>query len=153
VRIEWYGQEMRSSKPASIDATNDTDWTLLGHPAPDLQRKILYEDDDVVPGVRYAYRLVLLDVDRVRELRRDVGLRTGEYAPAAIRLETPRPNPFVTRVTLTYGLPHEGRVRLALYDVKPSGCRVRRLLEPAKDPHMPASPDTRQPKLSPGLSR
>ncbi|HET9941452.1 MAG TPA: T9SS type A sorting domain-containing protein, partial [Candidatus Eisenbacteria bacterium] len=126
VRIEWYAPGDDILEASVYRRTDDSDWALQGHPEPDMQRRILYEDDTVVSGVRYGYRLVLLDVTG-QESAVETWVSVPENAPAVIRLEAPRPNPFVNRVELTYGLPHDGRVRLALYDVR--GRRVALIVD------------------------
>jgi hypothetical protein len=126
VRIEWYVPGDDILDASVYRRTSDSDWVLQGHPVPDLQRRILYEDDAVVSGVRYGYRLVLLDVTG-HESAVETWVSVPEIAPAVIRLEAPRPNPFVTRVGLVYGLPQAGHVRLALYDVR--GRRVALIVD------------------------
>jgi hypothetical protein len=126
VRIEWYAPGDEILEASVYRRTDESDWVLQGHPVTDLQRKILYEDDTVLSGIRYGYRLVLLDVTG-HQSAVETWVSVPENAPAVIRLEAPRPNPFGNRVSLTYGLPHEGRVRLALYDVR--GRRVALIVD------------------------
>ena len=76
---------------------------------------------------QYYYRLTSVDVhgnESKSALVQPPGA-TGAPLPVAIQLalSAPRPNPARGFTTLSYALPHAGRVSLALYD--PSGRRVR----------------------------
>ena len=101
---------------------------LQGHPEPDASRRIIYEDDTVSPGVSYGYRLVVRDVTGYETaVETWVSVPGGTGAPAVVRLEAARPNPFGRQAALSYGLPRGGRVRLAVYDVR--GRRVATVVD------------------------
>src|SRR6185503_4421524 len=118
-RIEWYANGDRISQASVYRRTADSDWTLQGHPEPDANRRITYEDDTVSPGVSYGYRLVVRDVTGFETGAETwVSVPEGRSAPAALRLESARPNPFGNHAELWYGLPRGGRVRMAVYDVR-----------------------------------
>lgn len=118
VRIEWYANGDRISLTSVYRRTAESDWTLQGHPEPDANRRIIYEDDTVSPGVSYGYRLVVRDVTGYENGAETwVSVPAGRDAPTALRLESARPNPFGSHAELWYGLPRGGRVRLAVYDV------------------------------------
>jgi VCBS repeat protein len=120
VRIEWYADGDRILLATVYRRTTDSDWVLQGHPEPDANRRIIYEDDTVSPGVRYGYRLVVRDVTGYETaIETWVSVPAGrDGAPAVLRMESARPNPFGRQAELWYGLPRGGRVRLAVYDVQ-----------------------------------
>jgi hypothetical protein len=118
VRIEWYANGDRISLTSVYRRTTDSDWALQGHPEPDANRRIVYEDDTVSPGVSYGYRLEVRDVTGTETAMETwVSVPAGMAAPTVLRLEPARPNPFGDHAELSYGLPRGGRVRLAVYDV------------------------------------
>ena len=128
VRIEWYARGDRILLATVYRRTADTDWVLQRHPGP-ATRRILYEDDTVSPGVRYGYRLVVRDVTGYETaIETWVSVPTGRTgAPAMLRLESARPNPFGGQTELSYGLPRGGRVRLDVFDVQ--GRRVASIVD------------------------
>ena len=128
VRIEWYANGDRISRTSVYRRTTDSDWVLQGHPEPDANRRILYEDNTVSPGVSYGYRLVVRDITGYEnEAETWVSVPAGRGAPTALRLESARPNPFGDHAEFSYGLPREGPVRLAVYDVR--GRRVASVVD------------------------
>ena len=128
VRIEWYASGDRISLTSVYRRTADSDWMLQGHPEADASRRIIYEDATVSPGVSYGYRLVVRDVTGYETaVETWVSVPTGRGAPAVVRLEPARPNPFGVQAALSYGLPRGGRVRLAVYDVR--GRRVATVVD------------------------
>jgi hypothetical protein len=127
VRIEWYARGDRILLTTVYRRTTDSDWVLQGHPEP-ANRRIIYEDDTVSPGVRYGYRLVVRDVTGYETaIETWVSVPAGRGAPAVLRLESARPNPFGRQAEFSYGLPRAGRVRLAVYDVQ--GRRVASVVD------------------------
>jgi hypothetical protein len=119
VRIEWYAQGDRIAATSVHRRTLETGWVLQGHPAPDGNRRIVYEDKDVTPGIRYGYRLVVRDVTGYEStIETWVTVPQGQGAPRAVRLEPVRPNPFGGRGELIFGLPAAGRARLTVYDLQ-----------------------------------
>jgi len=128
VRIEWYASGDEISLLSVYRRTADSDWTLQGHPEPSANRRIIYEDATVSPGVSYGYRLVVRDVTGYEtSVETWVSVPEGRGAPAVLRLEPARPNPFGSHTDLSYGLPRGGRVRLAVYDVQ--GRRVASVVD------------------------
>ena len=128
VRIEWYVPGDRVQLASIYRRTAESDWTLQGHPEPDANQRIMYEDTAVSPGVSYGYRLVVRDVTGYETASETwVSVPTGRGAPAVVRLEPARPNPFGRQAELSYGLPRGGRARLAVYDVQ--GRRVASIVD------------------------
>jgi hypothetical protein len=98
--------------------TEQTDWVLQAHPEPDAGRNIVYEDAAVTAGTRYGYKLVVRDVLGAETSAETwVTAAEGVAAPRVVSLAPVHPNPFGSRGQLSYGLPHSGRVRLAVYDL------------------------------------
>ena len=127
VRIEWYANGDRISQASVYRRTPESDWVLQGRPEP-ANRRIIYEDDTVSPGVSYGYRLVVRDITGYETaIETWVSVPAGRGAPAVLRLESARPNPFGGHAEFTYGLPRGGRVRLAVYDVQ--GRRVASVVD------------------------
>ena len=128
VRIEWYAPGDEISLISVYRRTTDSNWVLQGHPQPDASRRIIYEDETVSPGVSYGYRLVVRDVTGYETaIETWVSVPAGRSAPAALRLEPARPNPFGRQAALWFGLPRGGRVRLVVYDVQ--GRRVASVVD------------------------
>ncbi|HXF58490.1 MAG TPA: T9SS type A sorting domain-containing protein, partial [Candidatus Saccharimonadales bacterium] len=116
VHLEWYASEdpVLASVYRRTDATN---WALMANPV-SSQGRIVYEDTDVLPGMRYGYRLVVRDAlgeEQSSESWVDV---PAAGAPRAVALESARPNPFFERVAMRFGVPATGRVRLSVYDLQ-----------------------------------
>ena len=128
MRIEWYAPGDEISLISVYRRTTDSNWVLQGHPQPDASRRIIYEDETVSPGVSYGYRLVVRDVTGYETaIETWVSVPAGRSAPAVLRLEPARPNPFGSHAELGYGLPRGGRVRLDVYDVR--GRRVASVVD------------------------
>src|SRR5206468_9432211 len=128
VRIEWYAPGDEISLISVYRRTTDSNWVLQGHPQPDASRRIIYEDETVSPGVSYGYRLVVRDVTGYETAAETwVSVPEGRGAPAVLRLEPARPNPFGSHAELGYGLPRGGRARLDVYDVR--GRRVASVVD------------------------
>jgi hypothetical protein len=128
VRIEWYAPGDRISLTSVYRRTTYSNWALQGHPEPNANQRIVYEDDTVSPGVSYGYRLVVQDVTGYETaVETWVSVPAGRGAPAVLRMEPARPNPFRGQAELSYGLPRGGRVRLDVYDVM--GRRVASVLD------------------------
>jgi hypothetical protein len=69
--------------------------------------------------VRYGYRLVVRDVTGYESaVETWIQVPEGGGTPAVLRLEQARPNPFGRQAEFGYALPHGGRVRLSVYDVR-----------------------------------
>jgi len=119
VRISWYAPGDEIAQASVYRRTADSEWALVGHPVPDLDRKILFADDTVTPGLRYGYRLVVRDVTAQESaIETWVDVPEGTGAPKVVRLGPSSPNPFGFRTQFTYGLPKAGQVRLFVYDLQ-----------------------------------
>jgi hypothetical protein len=95
------------------------EWSALGHNSFDGTGRLQFEDTDVSPGERYAYRLGWREM--VSEY---FSAETWVDVPAALALdlEGARPNPAVGSFTVGFTLPHADAATLELLDV--AGRRV-----------------------------
>jgi hypothetical protein len=119
IRIQWRASGDGIVSASVYRRTAASGWELQGYPEPDAQGYITHVDAGVTPGVRYGYRLVVRDA-RGEESAAEawVTAAAGVGAPAVVRLEQARPNPFAARAQLTYGLPRSAMVRLTIHDVQ-----------------------------------
>jgi len=120
VRIDWYAPGDEIVLASVFRRKLEGDWVLLGHPQADLNRNIFLEDATVSPGGHYGYRLVVRDVLGMETTSSEtwVTVPEGNAVASALRLLAIAPNPFGVTGQLRYGLPRDGRVRLAVYDIQ-----------------------------------
>jgi hypothetical protein len=119
VHVEWYSPDAWTSRFSVERRTAEGDWTSIGEPSAQPGDRLLFEDADVLPGMRYGYRL-LAQLRGAYEVSNVIWVLVPMTAesPRAARLEPARPNPVRDRATLVYGLPQPGRVLLAIFDVR-----------------------------------
>jgi len=120
VRIDWYAPGDEIALASVFRRNLESDWVLLGHPQANLNRNIFLEDTAVSPGGHYGYRLVVRDVLGMETTSSESWLTVpeGNAVPSALRLLAIAPNPFGVTGQLRYGLPRDGQVRLAVYDIQ-----------------------------------
>jgi hypothetical protein len=128
IHIRWYGPGDAIVTTSVYRRTAGTDWVLVAHPEPDAARYIVYEDAVVTPGMQYGYKLVIRDI-RGAETSAEAWVTAvdGVDAPRAVSLAPVRPNPLAATGQFTFGLPHAGRVILAVYDLR--GRLVTKLID------------------------
>jgi hypothetical protein len=118
VRLVWYSS---ANVTATVyRRTESASWLALGVASTDGSGQITFEDTDVVPAARYAYRL------GIREGASEVfGRESWVEVPRALELslEGLRPNPAVRDVAVSFTLPRGDDARIDWLDV--SGRRVR----------------------------
>ena len=118
VRLVWYSS---ANVTATVyRRTESASWSALGVASTDGSGQITFEDPDVVPGERYAYRL------GIRDGAAEVFAReTWVEVPRALELslEGLRPNPAVRDIAVTFTLPQGDDARIEWLDV--TGRRVR----------------------------
>lgn len=119
VRIEWL-VSFGSGVPLTVSRRTETsDWQALASVEAAADGHLTFEDADVQPGTRYAYRLSLELDGRVMESS-EVWVRTSLLALALAGIH---PNPTANgELHVAFSLPAEVRARLDLLDV--SGRRV-----------------------------
>jgi hypothetical protein len=99
--------------------TESGTWTRIGSPAPDGQDRLRFEDRDVFPGERYAYRLGYLGAGQ-EQFSADTWVEVPRELELA--LEGFRPNPAAGTPTVAFSLPQPGAATLEAFDV--AGRRV-----------------------------
>lgn len=106
-------------------------WSDRASVLPDGTGRYAFEDRDVRPGTRYAYRL--------RFGEGAAAILAGEVEVAtpalAFALEPPRPNPTAGDLVVSFTLPVSAPARLELLDVSGRRMRVRALDQPAPGRH------------------
>ncbi|MGH7682325.1 MAG: FlgD immunoglobulin-like domain containing protein, partial [Candidatus Eiseniibacteriota bacterium] len=128
IHISWYAPGDRIVSTSVYRRTEATDWAFAGHPQPNANHYIAYEDKDVTAGTRYGYRLLVRDASGAETAAETWVTATGVAgAPRVVTLAAARPNPFGARAQLAYGLPQGGKVRLAVFDVQ--GRRVATVVD------------------------
>ncbi len=118
VVLTWSGARAAGAALAVERSDDGTAWTRLGEPQPQGAEALRYEDTQVVPGSRYAYRLT--DANGVA-----VTVATWVEVPAAARftLAGARPNPArAGAVDVAFSLSDRAPGTLELLDV--TGRRV-----------------------------
>jgi len=119
VRLVWHVADALSFQ-ATVERRGEIgDVRRLGEVTADGTGRIEYEDRDVVPGERYAYRLAYSE----EGIERRTAETWAEVPRAlALTLEGLRPNPAVRDLNVSFTLPNGAPARLELLDA--SGRRV-----------------------------
>ncbi len=125
VRLRW---QVGSNGAAAVvfRRGESTDWMALGGVSGGETSIVSYEDRSVLPGQRYAYRLMLPDGSEQSFTSEVWVVIPSENAPPVARLDPVYPNPIGQTARLTFGIPRFGRTNLDIYDV--SGKQVTRLM-------------------------
>jgi hypothetical protein len=127
--------------------TEDAAWRALASLSPDGTGTLRYEDRDVVPGVRYGYRLAWSDASGAQR-----SAETWVEVPLAARFALagalPNPSPR-TALSVGYSLPERAAARLELFDAQGRVRAVRDL--GAADPGAHVEPFAEARALRPGL--
>ncbi len=87
--------------------------------------------DEVTESGTYYYTLRQVDADGSATTYGPLSVSVGSAAPAEFSLSSAVPNPSEGSLTISYGLPRQTHVRLALYDV--AGRLLRVLVEATQD--------------------
>jgi hypothetical protein len=118
IRVSWYAASSRVTE-AYVYRLEGGAWILKSAITRDGTGKLVYEDSDVVPGVRYVYRLGVRD----GEVERFFG-EVSVTVPSrfALRIDSVRPNPTPRDVWVSFTLPADAAATLSLWDV--SGRRL-----------------------------
>lgn len=90
-----------------------------------------YDDENILTGERYRYRLAQIDFDGSVNLSPEIKVFTGD-GKEEYRLAQNYPNPFNPNTTIEYYIPKAAHVQLAIYDVTGSliATRVNKYQEP-----------------------
>lgn len=120
VRVRW--QCDRAGAVFDVERRGgEQDWApIAAGISPDGVGRISFEDRDVIPGVRYGYRLAFVE-GGVRATIGEAWVQAGGKSGFALaRYES---SPGSVRVTVECTLPDAGIARLALFDVGGRTCR------------------------------
>jgi M6 family metalloprotease-like protein len=127
IRLEYvlYDREPREKIRLSRAPREESLWQVLAsdlQPEQDAGDRYVYVDGDVVPGVKYFYKLEVVSQDgAARELHRGNATVPAED----LKLSQNFPNPFNPTTSIAFYLPERLRVQLEVFDV--SGRLVSRL--------------------------
>lgn len=114
VRITWYVGAQTAVRATVYRRIGADAWSALGSMFPDGIGMVTYEDHDISPGLRYAYRLGIV-VSGTEEFFGE----TSVDVPVALRLalEGLRPNPAGASQQVAFTLPTGSPATLELLDV------------------------------------
>jgi hypothetical protein len=119
VRLTWYAAGGADVVATVYRRAPEEDWVALGLVSPDGTGRMVYEDRAVSPGVRYGYRLGVMDQGQVI-FAGETWVEVPRLAELALR--GVRPNPATTALAVTFSLPDAAPARLEAFDL--TGRRV-----------------------------
>ena len=127
VRLAW-SIPLSGGTPVTVERrTMESAWTSLRETVVPEDRVLTVEDTDVIPGVRYGYRLAFWSgSERDYSSESWIEVPRAPEAPGVVRLLPGRPNPSSATFRTRQYVPREGRFRLSVLDVQG---RVIRVLE------------------------
>jgi hypothetical protein len=117
--LTWFAAGASNLNASVYRRTASTEWRRLGSPRVEGSDRLVFEDRDVTPGTRYAYRLGYATASG-----ESFSAETWLEIPAALALalEGLRPNPAVGELVVAFTLPTTQRATLDLLDL--AGRRV-----------------------------
>ena len=115
IRLHWFAKDARSLEASMYRRTAATPWEYVG--APDITNpdELRYDDADVTPGERYAYRLGYFD-GATESFTDEVWVEA--VSRLAFALEGFRPNPAVGLATVSLTLAKSEPARLEMFDLR-----------------------------------
>jgi hypothetical protein len=119
VRLTWYAAQGGAVRATVYRRTEATEWAAIGEVAADGTGQLVYEDRGVTPGVRYGYRLGVVEDGAETYLGEawvDVPLAAG------LALSGAHPNPATAELRVAFSLPDAAPARLEAFDL--AGRRV-----------------------------
>jgi hypothetical protein len=119
VTVTWYSASSEVNE-AYVYRLEDDEWLLKGAVTRTGSGQLIYEDRDVTPGKRYAYRLGVRD-GTIERFMGEVSIVVPSRF--TLRIDGVRPNPTDRDVWVSFTLPVDGSATLSLVDV--TGRRVR----------------------------
>jgi hypothetical protein len=119
VALTWHRADGALAEITVYRRGQGAEWAALGRASFDGGGRLRYEDHEVAPGARYAYRLGWNESDAEH-----FSAETWVEVPVALvfGLEGARPNPAVGPLTVAFTLPRSEPATLELLDV--SGRRI-----------------------------
>jgi hypothetical protein len=121
VTLIWQGAGASALAATVERRTEETDWAPLGAAIPEGADLLRYEDETVLPGARYAYRLAYVERGMERHTQ-EAWVEVPERL--ALALTGFQPNPARRGAVVAFTLPARARGHLEVLDV--SGRRVYR---------------------------
>jgi hypothetical protein len=114
VTLLWQGNGAGTTRATVYRRTEATDWRALGEPLADGSDQLRYEDRDVFPKSRYAYKLGYAS-DGTEQFTSEtwVDVPLG----AVFALEGARPNPVVSAMNASFSLANGAPATLSVIDV------------------------------------
>jgi hypothetical protein len=140
VRLEWTTESERDnlgffvlrSEALGGDYAQINDAIIDGAGTTALPTDYNYVDRVAEPGT-YYYKLLQVDSDGTTNTHGPISVSVGLPVPVRFGIGPAVPNPFTGSVTVTYSLPRQAEVRLAIYDVR-GGLLVHILHEGKQQP-------------------
>ena len=118
VRLTWHVADGRATVATVSRSTTAGDWQAIASVTPDGSGMLTYEDEEVLAGTRYGYRLGV-SVDGSQEF---LGETWVDVPRIDLALAGLRPNPAEQGPTIAFTLPDAAPARLEVVDV--TGRRV-----------------------------
>jgi hypothetical protein len=146
VTLRWQGVGAGALDAMVERRGESTGWQQLGPALADGPDRLVYQDQSILPGGRYGYRLAYLE----HGVQRFTAESWVEVPNAfELALEGFRPNPATSDAVISFTLPARGTVRLEVVDI--AGRRV--FTNDAGDlgPGRHSFPLNTQPALAPGV--
>jgi hypothetical protein len=114
VTLVWHRGEGTLSDVTIQRHRAGEDWTIVGRVSFDGSGRLAFEDTNVSPATRYAYRLSWIE-----SATEQFSAETWVDVPAALALalEGALPNPAVGALNVAFTLPRSGRASLELLDI------------------------------------
>ena len=124
VRLVWRGSGSEAFTATVYRRENGTGWRVLGRAESDAGGSVVWEDREVVAGMRYEYRLGVLESGREIYLG-----ATSAIVPSGIELGVSAISPAIAagRLALWCSAPSPGPVRLELVDLAGRRIAIREL--------------------------
>lgn len=122
VRLSWktatelnnYGFEVERSVTGAEKQEWRTIGFVLGGGSSNSERSYSYSDNEILPGIKYSYRLKQIDADGSFSYSGTVEVQTEKVSEFVLFANYP--NPFNPSTTINYSLPSECRVVLKVYN-------------------------------------
>jgi hypothetical protein len=115
IQLLWYAKDAHLLEASVYRRTESSSWTYIGAPEATGPDELQYDDVDVVPGERYAYRLGYSD-GGTESFTDEVWVEAA--APLAFALDGFRPNPAIGLPLVSLTLAKSDPARLEIFDLR-----------------------------------
>jgi len=115
IRVTWFAKDARLLESTVYRRTESSSWTYEGAPEVTGPDELRYDDADVTPGERYAYRLGYFD-GATESFTEEIWVEAA--APLAFALDGFRPNPAVGLPIVSLTLVKSEPARLEVFDLR-----------------------------------